>query len=200
VAVPAYRVWWRLRGLDFGVVSVSELGLDTEHAKDHKDGGGPLLDDLLRQLDIAESDAALDLGSGKGGAMATLATYPFRIVDGVEISPTLADVARANLAKLKLTKCRVIQADAATFTDLDEYTHIFMYNPFSAAILEQVISNLSGSLSRRPRPVRVVYSNPLHEDVIVGSGQFTRSFVYQPYLEYRICVYQGRGLSRERRR
>ena len=107
------------------------------------------------------------------------------------MSPALADVARANLTKLKLTKCRVIEADAATFTALDEYTHLFMYNPFSATVLEQVLSNLFGSLSRRPRSVRVVYSNPLHEDVIVSSGRFTRSFVYQPYLGYRICVYDS---------
>lgn len=190
--LSAYRLWRRFHGLDFEFASLSELGLDPERSVQHENGGGPLLRGLLRQLGITESDAALDLGCGKGGAMATLAAYPFRAVGGVEISPALAGVARENLlAKLRLTKCRVFQADAATFTDLDEYTYIFLYNPFPAAVLEQVIANLSDSLFRRPRLVRIVYVAPFHEEVILGSDLFRRSFDYQPYPEYRVCVYEG---------
>src|SRR4029079_18462186 len=99
---PLYRLWWRVRRLDFGIVTLRELGLNPERANYHKDGGGPLLRDLLNRLNISQTDVALDLGSGKGGAMATMAQYPFRRVDGVEIAPELVDAARKNLATLQL--------------------------------------------------------------------------------------------------
>jgi hypothetical protein len=192
VSVPLYRCWWRLRGLDFGIVSVAELGLDPDRACCHKDGGGPLLCDLLNQLQIKSTDVVLDLGSGKGGAMVTLARYPFKAVHGVEISPGLVDAARKNLAKLNLRQAAVYCADAATFTDLDNYTYLFMFNPFPGVILRQVLANFEASLRRKPRTVRVVYSNPLHEQIILSTGTFERTFRYEPYEDYRIYVYENR--------
>ena len=191
LSIPLYRMWWRVRGLDFKIVSIQELGLNSERANYHKDGGGPLLRDLLKQLNISERDAALDIGSGKGGAMATLARFPFRQVDGVEISPELVEAAKNNLAKLGLRQCRVFLADATTFTALDEYTYVFMYNPFPAAVLTQVLANLEASLRRKPRTVRLLYSNPLHEEVILASCSFKKSFLYEPYPNYRISVYEN---------
>jgi hypothetical protein len=191
LSIPLYRLWWRLRGLDFKVAWIHELGLDAERSNYHKDGGGPLLCDLLKKLNVTETDAALDVGAGKGGAMATLARFPFRHVDGVEISPKLVAAAQCNLEKLKLSRCRVFLADATTFTDLDRYTHIFMYNPFPAVVMKQVLANIEASLQRRPRPLRLLYSNPLHEQVILASRTFKESFTYEPYPNYRISVYQN---------
>jgi SAM-dependent methyltransferase len=192
-SVPLYRCWWRLRGLDFGVVPVEKLGLAAGRSEQHKDGGGPMLRDLVNRLPITEDDAALDIGSGKGGAMATLARFPFRHVDGVEICPELVEIARRNLAKLKLSQCRVTAADATTFTDLDRYTFIFMYNPFPECVLKDVVANIAQSVARAPRRLRLIYSNPLCESAILASGEFRRTHVYEPYPDYRICVYETSG-------
>jgi len=190
LSMAGYRVWWRLRGLDFGVVNHAELGLDPARASFHKDGGGPQLGRLLRRLTITASDSALDLGSGKGGAMATLARYPFRRVDGVEISPALVDVARRNLGKLGLRQCHVFLGDATEFHDLDDYNVVFMFHPFSEEVFAEVLANLLASLGRRPRRLRIVYSNPAPvEEMILGSGRFDREFDYRPYEDFRIAVY-----------
>jgi hypothetical protein len=189
VSIPIYRLSWRLRGLDFNVVSLDELGLTPDRANYHKDGGGPLLRDLLNRIEIRPTDVALDLGSGKGGAMATMARYSFRAVDGVEISPELVHAARGNLAKLKLAHCSVFLADATTFTDLDRYTHVFMYNPFPEIVMRQVLANLEASVRRKPRAVQIIYSNPLHEKTILALGTFRKTLDYTPYPHYRICVY-----------
>jgi SAM-dependent methyltransferase len=191
LSIPLYRFWWRLRGLDFGIVSVHELKLDPNRANYHKDGGGPLLRDVLDQLGITANDVVLDLGSGKGGAMATLARYPFKFVDGVEIAPELAAAARKNFDKLNLPQCRVFIADAAEYADLDPYTYIFMFNPFPEVVLEHVLKNLEHSLRRTPRRVRLLYSNPLHETMVLASGTFKKTFVYQPYPGYMISVYEN---------
>jgi SAM-dependent methyltransferase len=180
-----------MRGLDFGVVSVQELGLNSGRANYHKDGGGPLLYDLLRQLNITPNDSALDIGSGKAGAIATMARFPFRRVDGVEISPSLVDAARKNLQKLKISHSKIFLADATEFTQLDDYTHVFMYNPFPAAVMEQVLKNFAHSLQRNQRPLRLLYSNPLHEDAVWASSVFKKSFRYAPYEGYQISVYEN---------
>ncbi len=196
ISIPLYRFWWRFRGLEFGTVSVKELGLNPDRAFYHKDGGGPLLCDLLNQLQIDSTDIVLDLGSGKGGAMATIARYPFKGVHGVELSPTLVDAARKNLAKLNLQQTVVYLADAATFTDLDSYTYLFMFNPFPEVIVRQVLANLEDSLRRKPRLVRVVYGNPLFEQAILSTGTYERTLRYEPYEDYLICVYQNRTSCR----
>lgn len=193
VSIPLYRCWWRIRGLDFGLVSLQELGLNPQLSNHHQNGGGPLLHDLLKQLNITPKDAALDLGSGKGGAMITMAQFPFCKVDGVEISADLVEAARKNLAKLKLHQCRVYLTDAAAFTDLDDYTHVFMYNPFPGAVMTQVIANLEASLRRRPRLVRLLYHNPLCEQSVLASGLFAQAGVYEPFPGYRICIYENRA-------
>lgn len=189
VAIPLYRLWWRMRGLDFGMVSTDELGLDPELACYHQDGGGPLLGDVLDQLPITPADVALDFGSGKGGAMATLARYPFRRVDGVEISAPLVEAARRNLGKLQLTQCRLFLADATAFTELDDYTYIFMYNPFFGDVMARVLDNIRDSLRRRPRMLHLIYGNPRHEPMILDFGAFRKVLTYQPYPGYRACVY-----------
>lgn len=193
ISVPLYRLNWRMRGLDFGVVSIEDLGLDPDLANYHKDGGGPLLRDLLNKLPITSNDAVLDMGSGKGGAMATMAKYPFSAVDGVEISAELCDAAQKNITKLNLQQCHVFHADATKFTDLDKYTYLFFFNPFPEVVLQQVLANLDESLRRAPRTVRLVYSNPLHEKAIAAAGTFERTFVYQPYDDYVITVYTNRS-------
>ena len=55
---------------------------------------------------IAPIDAYtfVDLGAGMGRAMLLAADYPFRAVVGVELHPTLARIARANLAIWRAAK------------------------------------------------------------------------------------------------
>lgn len=193
LAIPVYRIGWRLRGLDFGIVSVKKLGLDPDKSNYHKDGGGPLLRDLLDQLPITSSDAIVDFGAGKAGAMATMAQYPFRRVDGVEIAPELVEAARKNIAKLGLSRCSMFLQDATTFTtQLDDYSYVFMYNPFPAPVVAKVLANIEESLRRNPRKLTIVYGNPLHEDVVLASGTFTKTIHYQPYPGYVSAVYENR--------
>jgi hypothetical protein len=189
VAMVIYRLEWRLRGLDFGTVDHRQLGLDPTRASFHKDGGGPQLRRLLSRLEISGTDTALDLGSGKGGAMATLARYPFQRVDGVEISSALVEVARSNLTKLGLWQCRVFRGDAGTFRDLDDYTVIFLFHPFSEAVFAQVLSNLDASLHQTPRLLRLIYINPDPVEELILRRGFKKQIDYRPYEDFRICVY-----------
>lgn len=164
----------RLKGLDLDFVSVEALGLPADRAHWHSNSGGPLLRRVFEPLGIGRDSHALDLGSGKGGAALTLATLPFATVTGVELSADLVRIAGDNARKMGLGNVSFIQADAATVRDLDRYTHIYLYNPFPCTVFQEVLVNLTASLSRRPRELTLVYRNPLCSDCLDASGQFEK--------------------------
>lgn len=165
-----YQIRTKFHRLDLGWASVGESGLSHERSHWHSNSGGPDLEKLLRTLVISPSDAILDIGCGKGGAMLTLVRYPFARVDGVEISPNLARIAQENLRRCRAANSKVFCCDAADFTDLDEYTHFYMYNPFPQVIMKTVMQNIALSLKRRPRTATLIYKNPVFGDVVLGAG------------------------------
>ena len=61
----------------------------------------------------------VDVGSGKGRALLLASDYPFREIIGVELSPELDRIARANIARYSGGRHRVpvssIQGDAAAY-------------------------------------------------------------------------------------
>jgi len=115
----------------------------------------------------------LDLGSGKGRTLLMAADYPFRRILGVELLPALHGVARENIRRFKSEsqECFVIESvcgDAREFVFPPEPTVLYLFNPLPEAGLERVIGNLEQSLRENPRPVYVLYHNPLLEHVVAG--------------------------------
>lgn len=162
----------RLAGVDFStVVHPEEIGLDPRRAVMVSPSGNKWLRRVFEDMEILPADAILDVGCGKGSAMRLMLECPFARIDGIELSSHIAEIARANFAKLKVSPERfsVIVADAAEFTALDRYNHIYFYNPFSREIMESFMAQLRASLERAPRQVTIVYDNPLcHEAIIEG--------------------------------
>jgi len=166
-----YEIGMACRGIDLhGGSNPQDNGLSPERANGHRDSGGPDLHKLLATLPISSRDAVVDMGCGKGGAMITLARYPFARVDGIELSPQLAQVAHMNIERLGIRNATVFCGDAAMFQDLDIYTHVYMYHPFPANIMSSVLVNLTASVHRQKRRITVIYKNPLFHDLVVGAG------------------------------
>jgi hypothetical protein len=105
----------------------------------------------------------------------------------VELLPSLHAIAQQNLRQYKseAQKCFTLEticADATTFPFPDDPLVIYLFNPLPESGLRQVLVNLEQSLRFRPRPVYVLYHNPLLEHVlsekavlgkIVGSQQYS---------------------------
>ena len=129
----------------------------------------------------------IDIGSGKGRALLMAADYPFRRILGIELLPELHRVAKENIAKYKSDsqKCFAIEcllSDASEFTFPPEPTVLYLFNPLPESGLAKMIANLERSLQEHPRPVFVLYHNPLLEQVltqnavlgrIAGTNQFS---------------------------
>lgn len=143
VGLVAYE--WRLRVDTARAVSLDEL----EHG-----GEGGFFDYAatdwltlwrgLSYLDAGPDDVFVDIGSGKGRAVLVAAMYPFRRVIGLELSPSLNAIARANversLHRLRCKDVELVTADATQWELPDDVTVVFLANPYISEPFRQTIA------------------------------------------------------------
>ena len=187
---------WRdeLAGLDFlENISAEDLGLDLELMYQSAPSGNRYLRRVLKNLHIHPEDTIIDIGSGKGSAMRTMLAFPFSRVDGVEISPKVVRIARRNFEILNVPaeRCMVFKMDATKFVDLDVYNHFYFYSPFSSELLAEVIANILESVHRKPRRIKIIYTNPEYEFVLKSTQEIEKVGDYPGAYEHRIVVYSN---------
>ena len=113
----------------------------------------------------------VDLGSGKGRALLMASDYPFRRIIGVELLPELAEIARENVRTYSSERqqCRNFElhcGDARKFQLPAEPLVVFLFDPFPAEILREVLIGIERSVRESPRKVVVAYQNPVSEKVV----------------------------------
>src|SRR5450755_4244474 len=121
----------------------------------------------------------IDLGSGKGRTLLMASDYPFRRILGVELLPSLHQIAQENLLQYKSEsqKCFLLQsicADATAFSFPDGPLVLYLFNPLPESGLRRVRLNLERTVRAHPRPVYVLYHNPLLEHVFAESTVFRK--------------------------
>ena len=129
-----------------------------------------LLDAIPQPL---ESTTFVDVGSGMGRVLLLAAQRPFKMVAGVEISPTLHEVARENVAHfdqnaLQCRDIRLVRGDAAEYKFPRGTLAVYLYNPFRANILTSVLERLLA----QPREVTLLYHTPVEREAIEATGAF----------------------------
>lgn len=164
-----YNIKYRSMGLDLGFKKKTEPDMFGQ-----QDSGGPELDSIISHININTSDSILDIGSGKGGALISLAKYPFKNIVGVELYENVCEISRKNILKTQHRNIVVYCADARFFVGYDDYNIFYVYNPFSGVIMESVLRQISKSLKHKPRDIVFIYFNPLYHDVVDKSGVFVK--------------------------
>jgi SAM-dependent methyltransferase len=118
--------------------------------------------ELKDAIDFLGEDPAVltfvDLGCGKGRTLIVASALGFERIIGVEFAAELVEIARANLMKLQINNTFVVHTDAAEFDFEDRDMVVYLYNPFSAPVMEAVLRKLEVTRSRR---LYVVYKNPV---------------------------------------
>ena len=148
-----------------------------------------MLDGLALSSGVWSQFTFLDLGSGKGRTLLLASEYPFRRVLGVELLPELHHLAQENIRAFKSDsqKCAALEAlcgDARDFPFPAEPLLIYLFNPFPESVLAQVVRNLEQSLREHPRPVIVLYHNPLLANVLDASFLLERTASTHQYAIY----------------
>jgi SAM-dependent methyltransferase len=128
--------------------------------------------------DTLSSYSFIDIGSGKGRAVMLASEQPFRQVIGVDINPGLADTAAQNLKKwqhLGHSRCPVylLTQDAAAFTFPDGPCALYMYNPFAAHVVKQIIQNIERQFEHRSGQLDVLYFKPVAAALFDAHPRFT---------------------------
>ncbi len=158
------------RRLDLAFATQEELGTSSDRSLAYANSGGPHLARVLETLSISPSDTALDIGCGKGGAILTLAKFPFSRVDGVELSERAVSIARENLRKMGIGNSTIYHCDATQFPEYDRYTHLYAYQPFPEPVMAETMRQVANSLLRRPRKLVLIYYFPEWHSTIVAAG------------------------------
>jgi SAM-dependent methyltransferase len=126
---------------------------------------------LFKKLQIPKEKVFVDIGSGKGRVLLIAAEYGFEKIRGIELSPNLCETARKNISVFRNKKkynsdIVVINKNALEYNFTDDEGVFFLYNPFGEHILEQVMTNIKNSILRNRRSVKIIYVNPVHENII----------------------------------
>ena len=140
----------------------------------------PLFQEMVNALGIDyDQFTFIDIGSGKGRALLMASEYPFRRVIGVEFLPELHVIAQENIRRFRDERKRcqqieVVQGDATEFRFPAEALVVFMFHPLPESGFRKVIANLQASIRENPRPLWLIYANPLFESIVLESGAFLR--------------------------
>jgi hypothetical protein len=106
----------------------------------------------------------IDFGSGKGRAILLASEFPFQKIIGVEFSEELDSIAQENIKRFHsdISKCTHIESiciDVVDYKLPDDNLVCYFCNPFDAALMAQVLTNIRESFLRIPRDIFIVYYN-----------------------------------------
>jgi SAM-dependent methyltransferase len=132
---------------------------------------------VLRAARIPVRGTFVDLGCGKGRVCMLAALHGFPHVVGIDYSPGLCRIAERNLERLRARTGRNFDVDIRV-TDATQYAFapddsvVYLFNPFDEAVLTAVLERLRASLRVHPRPVWLVYHNPMHRGAIEATREY----------------------------
>jgi hypothetical protein len=135
----------------------------------------------------------IDIGAGKGRGLLVASEYHFRKVIGIELNPAMAAIAGQNVAHWtrthsedstapRLAPIEVIAGDALDFEFPDGPTLIFLFHPFEAPVLRQLLRRIETQFAARPRnrpapALDILYVNAECANVLDRNPAFTQLFL-----------------------
>lgn len=181
-----YLLLERCKGIDFSSITpVHELGLDPTRVFHGSSSRGKELQNVLKILDIKADDTILDIGCAKGGALYTMYNFPFRKIDGIEISSHLIKILKKNIKILNMSKTKIFNTDARFFDYYNLYNYFYLYNPFNLHTLSIVIS----LIIKKNKNFKIIYNNFRGHNLLIKRG-FKLLHDMQGRYGHRIRVYE----------
>lgn len=138
-----------------------------------------------RPVEAIEQFSFIDVGAGMGRAVLLASELPFRQVVGVELNPTLARIARKNLAVWRASgraqaPVKIICNDAVDSRLPAGPCLAFLFNPFGATVMRRLLAawskTLSGTVSKQTEKLDLIYVNNEQDHVLEQQRGFVRLF------------------------
>ena len=182
------RIYWKTE-VDFSRwADNEELSIDVEKGNQYQPSFNNI-SKVLKKIQINKNDCIIDIGCGKGKAMAVMRKYPFESVAGFDLSDEMVRVANSNFAKLKLENCKAFNADAYTYSDYSKYKYIYMFNAVPLEVFKKTIDNII--LDKMiGNSFYFIYLNPMYHSLMLERG-FKIVFVQNSIINWKkIIVYK----------
>jgi SAM-dependent methyltransferase len=152
---------------------------------------------ILSHLPALSEHSFIDLGCGKGRALAVASEFPFKAIIGVELSPEICAIARKN-AKIiaqrhpERPKIIVHQGDATRFSLPDGKLAVFCYNSVRRELTGDIVRLLERHVATG-NDVIFIYVNPEWAEQVDASQSLTR---WSSVTLGEDCAEIGHGLAR----
>jgi SAM-dependent methyltransferase len=192
VVHKVYMNWERTHPFDqaYNVNTSGYVPADKIHAdpkvQDVTHPYAPVQPSVIRAILTALGDVTdytfIDYGCGKGRATLVATEFPFERIIGVELSSSLADVARMNAAVFAnrfpdRTKIEIYAQNVLDFEPPGSTLAIFVYHCFGRPVWAEVMKKLEAGLAAgRYRNLFLIYCNPVFWQGLDASPYFTRWF------------------------
>jgi SAM-dependent methyltransferase len=130
----------------------------------------------------------VDVGCGKGRGLLVASEYGFRRVVGVELNPELAAIAQRNVVHwmqvheedstaAAIAPIEVVEQDALEFELPETPTLLFLFHPFDAPVLKQLLRRVERQFAKRPGRLDLLYVNAECADVLDRNPGFEQLFL-----------------------
>jgi SAM-dependent methyltransferase len=135
-----------------------------------------------------ESYTFIDVGAGKGRGLLVASEYSFRKVAGIELNPEMAAIARQNVERwtrahrkdptaARIAPIEIFEQDALEYDLPGSPTLLFLFHPFEAPVLKQLLRRIETQFARRPDALDLLYVNAECANVIDRNPAFTQLFL-----------------------
>ena len=110
--------------------------------------------------------------------------FPFRKVQGIELNPVLAGIARKNIRKWQTAGCAIAPMQILCGDVLESRFPqgpclAFLFNPFGELVMRRLLKVLARAFADRPGELDLLYVNNEQEGVIEVQSGFTRLYLGQ---------------------
>lgn len=135
----------------------------------------------------------VDVGAGKGRGLLVASEFRFRKVVGIELNPALAAIAHQNVARWTashsadptsepLAPIQIVEQDALDFDLPATPVLLFLFHPFEAPVLRQLLRRIETSFAARPKSARepaldLIYVNAECASVLDRNPAFAQLFL-----------------------
>ena len=140
----------------------------------HQATPAPDLSKILKTFAISNTDSIIDVGSGKGGALLSMAGFPFGRIAGLEFCPEFYRIAKENILKSGIINVSLISADATRFEHYADYNYIYLFNPFFGQVFDDFMHKLIHSLVSHPRKLTILYAHPTCHSMVMQHNIFKK--------------------------
>jgi predicted RNA methylase len=142
-----------------------------------------LLWKFMKPLRLGTHEVVFDIGCGMGRVLCAFARRNISQCVGIEFDPQLAEIAVENGRTLRGRRAAIeVRCGDAAEADYSAGTIYWLFNPFGSETLQRVMKRIERSVIEKPRAVRIVYVNPVHEDVLRQFRWLERTgFVQSPF-------------------